>query len=215
MSKVLIIGAGGVGRVVVHKCAQLKDVFTDVVLASRTKAKCDEIAKEVEEMVGVKVLTEQVDADDSKQTAALIKKHKPDLVLNVALPALVTALITQLDASHRLQARTHAQPPLPLAHQWMALLRQRLEAGQPLPAIADSAAILGATTRTLQRACIQSYGRSPIALRRLVLAQAARRRLALGEPVSRVSADLGFSSSGHLGRLLRAVDETDDGVWAQ
>jgi len=132
-----------------------------------------------------------------------------------ALPALVTALITQLDASHRLQARTHAQPPLPLAHQWMALLRQRLEAGQPLPAIADSAAILGATTRTLQRACIQSYGRSPIALRRLVLAQAARRRLALGEPVARVSADLGFSSSGHLGRLLRAVDEADDGVWAQ
>jgi saccharopine dehydrogenase (NAD+, L-lysine-forming) len=72
--------------VVVHKCAQLKDVFTDVVLASRTKSKCDEIAKEVEEMVGVKVTTEQVDADDSKQTAALIKKHRPDLVLNVALP---------------------------------------------------------------------------------------------------------------------------------
>ncbi|MNI78531.1 Helix-turn-helix domain protein [compost metagenome] len=74
-----------------------------------------------------------------------------------------------------------------------------------MPAIAESANALGATTRTLQRACLDAYGQSPIALRRKMLAQAARQRLDLGEPVARVSAELGFSSSGHLGRLLRAV----------
>lgn len=128
-----------------------------------------------------------------------------------ALPMLVQALIAQLDAGSRLQARTRApQPPLPLARQWLALLRDRLDAGLPLPAIAESASMLGATTRSLQRACIETYGRSPITLRRFVLAQTARRRLALGESVASVSADLGFSSSGHLGRLLRAVHAGDD-----
>ena len=47
MSKVLIIGAGGVGRVVVHKCAQRSDIFSEITLASRTQSKCDEIAAEI------------------------------------------------------------------------------------------------------------------------------------------------------------------------
>ena len=124
-----------------------------------------------------------------------------------ALPMLVAALITQLDANHRLQAQARvAQAPLPMARQWLALLRSRLEDGLPLPAIAASASALGATTRTLQRACQEAYGLSPITLRRRILAQAARQRIALGEPLARVSAELGFSSSGHLGRLLRSVD---------
>ncbi len=82
MPKVLIIGAGGVGAVVAHKCAQVPEVFTDIVIASRTKAKCDALAKQLPR----KVTTAQVDADNVPQTVALIKKHKPDLVLNVALP---------------------------------------------------------------------------------------------------------------------------------
>ena len=86
MSKLLIIGAGGVGRVVAHKCAQLKDVFTDIMLASRTKSRCDEIAAEIEEMQGVKMRTAALDADDPKNTVALIRQFEPDLVLNVALP---------------------------------------------------------------------------------------------------------------------------------
>lgn len=86
MSKLLIIGAGGVGKVVVHKCAQLSDVFSEILLASRTKSRCDEIAKEVKEMVGVSVRTAALDADDSKNTVALIREFRPDLVLNVALP---------------------------------------------------------------------------------------------------------------------------------
>jgi saccharopine dehydrogenase (NAD+, L-lysine-forming) len=82
MSKVLIIGAGGVSNVVVHKCAQVSEVFSEIVLASRTKAKCDAIARSLKRTIQ----TEQVDADDVQQLVKLIKKHRPDLVLNVALP---------------------------------------------------------------------------------------------------------------------------------
>jgi saccharopine dehydrogenase (NAD+, L-lysine-forming) len=83
MSKVLIIGAGGVGRVVVHKCAQAKDVFTAITLASRTQAKCDDIAAEIK---GYPVKTAQVDADNVPELVALLKKEEPALVINVALP---------------------------------------------------------------------------------------------------------------------------------
>ncbi len=82
MSKVLIIGAGGVGNVVVKKCAQVPEVFSEIVLASRTLGKCEQIASGV----GANIVTEQVDADDSGQVAALVKKHKPQLIINVALP---------------------------------------------------------------------------------------------------------------------------------
>ncbi len=82
MAKVLIIGAGGVGNVVVKKCVQVPEVFSEIVLASRTKSKCDKIASEVSRPI----LTEQVNADDAGQVAALIRKHKPSLVINVALP---------------------------------------------------------------------------------------------------------------------------------
>lgn len=83
MSKVLIIGAGGVSNVVVKKCAMLPEVFTKIVLASRTKSKCDQIASEITNM---EVLTEQVDADYSEQVVKVIEKHQPELVINVALP---------------------------------------------------------------------------------------------------------------------------------
>jgi saccharopine dehydrogenase (NAD+, L-lysine-forming) len=83
MSKVLIIGAGGVGRVVVHKCAQAKEVFTSITLASRTKSKCDAIAAEI---LHFPIKTAQVDADNVPELVALIKQEQPQLVLNVALP---------------------------------------------------------------------------------------------------------------------------------
>lgn len=82
MAKVLIIGAGGVGRVVTHKCAQMSDVFGEVWLASRTKSKCDAIASEIASPVH----TAQVDADNPSEVAALIKKIGADLLVNVALP---------------------------------------------------------------------------------------------------------------------------------
>jgi saccharopine dehydrogenase (NAD+, L-lysine-forming) len=86
MSRVLIIGAGGVGQVVVHKCAQVQSVFTDILLASRTKSKVDRIAKDIESRYGRKISTAQLDADKPANTVKLIKKFKPDLVVNVALP---------------------------------------------------------------------------------------------------------------------------------
>ncbi|TAG56332.1 MAG: saccharopine dehydrogenase family protein [Cytophagales bacterium] len=83
MSKVLIIGAGGVGSVVVHKCAQLPHVFSDILLASRTKSKCDKIASDIG---GGKIKTAQVDADNVPELVAFIKSFNPKLVINVALP---------------------------------------------------------------------------------------------------------------------------------
>lgn len=83
MGKVLIIGAGGVGTVVVHKIAQNPDVFTEIVLASRTQSKCDVIADAIG---GNRIVTDRVDADKVEDLVALFKKHKPDIVVNVALP---------------------------------------------------------------------------------------------------------------------------------
>ncbi len=86
MGKVLIIGAGGVGTVVVHKVAQNPDVFTEIVLASRTKSKCDKIAAEVKARYGIEITTAQVDADVVSELVALFNNYKPELVINVALP---------------------------------------------------------------------------------------------------------------------------------
>ena len=83
MGRVLIIGAGGVGTVVAFKVAQNPDVFTDIMLASRTKSKCDAIAK----TIGVnRISTAQVDADNKEELVALFNSFKPDIVINVALP---------------------------------------------------------------------------------------------------------------------------------
>lgn len=86
MSKVIIIGAGGVGRVVAFKCAQHTDVFSEIILASRTQSKCDVIASDVKKKYTVNIATDQVDADHVDQIVALFKRHQPKLVINVALP---------------------------------------------------------------------------------------------------------------------------------
>lgn len=83
MSRVLIIGAGGVGTVVAYKVAQNSDVFTDIMLASRTKSKCDAIA---EAIGGNKIKTAKVDADNVNDLVKLFNEFKPELVINVALP---------------------------------------------------------------------------------------------------------------------------------
>jgi saccharopine dehydrogenase (NAD+, L-lysine-forming) len=86
MSTVLIIGAGGVGRVVAHKCAQVAEVFSEIHLASRTKSKCDQIAAEITEKTGRTIQTAQVDADHVPELVELIKQVNPAMVINVALP---------------------------------------------------------------------------------------------------------------------------------
>ena len=83
MSKVIIIGAGGVGTVVAYKCAQNPEVFSEIVLASRTLSKCQAIV----DKIGAKNMTaDTVDADSVEQLVALLRRHKPDIVINVALP---------------------------------------------------------------------------------------------------------------------------------
>ena len=86
LSKVLVIGAGGVGSVAVHKMAMNPDIFSHITLASRRVAKCDAIAESVKARTGVTIDTAQVDADDVDATAALIERVKPELVVHLALP---------------------------------------------------------------------------------------------------------------------------------
>lgn len=86
MGRVLIIGAGGVSQVVVHKCAQLPEVFTDIVLASRTEEKCKAIAAQVEKNYNRKIDTAEIDADSVPDLVKLINKVNPFLIINVALP---------------------------------------------------------------------------------------------------------------------------------
>ncbi len=85
MAKALIIGAGGVAQVVVHKCCQNPDIFEEICIASRTKSKCDAL-KEKLNGGPTKIQTAQVDADKTEEVVKLIKEFKPDIVINVALP---------------------------------------------------------------------------------------------------------------------------------
>ena len=86
MSKVLIIGCGGVASVAIHKCCQVPEVFTEICIASRTKSKCDKLAAELAPKTATKITTAQVDADKTEEVIALIKAYQPDLVMNIALP---------------------------------------------------------------------------------------------------------------------------------
>ncbi|RYM11256.1 saccharopine dehydrogenase family protein [Sphingobium cupriresistens] len=86
MSKVLVIGAGGVGSVAVHKMAMNPDIFSHVTLASRRLVSCEKVAESVLARTGVTIDVAQVDADNVAETIALIEKVQPKLVVNLALP---------------------------------------------------------------------------------------------------------------------------------
>jgi saccharopine dehydrogenase (NAD+, L-lysine-forming) len=85
MGKALIIGAGGVASVVVHKCCLNPDTFTEICIASRTKSKCDALKAKLDGG-RTKIQTAQLDADDTQQVIDLIRQFEPDIVINVALP---------------------------------------------------------------------------------------------------------------------------------
>jgi len=85
LGRALIIGAGGVASVVIHKCCQNSEVFEEICIASRTKAKCDAIKAKLDGGK-TKITTAQVDADNVPELVALIKDYNPDIVINVALP---------------------------------------------------------------------------------------------------------------------------------
>lgn len=86
MSRVLVIGCGGVGQVAIQKCCQLDDVFTDLCIASRTVEKCDALKEKLAGKTKTNITTAKVDADSKEELVALIKSYQPDLVMNIALP---------------------------------------------------------------------------------------------------------------------------------
>ncbi|MCB1706438.1 MAG: saccharopine dehydrogenase family protein [Halioglobus sp.] len=143
MSKVMIIGAGGVGAVVAHKCAQLSEVFTEIVLASRTESKCQAIAAQLSRPIR----TAQVDADNVPELVSLLQKERPELVINVALPYQdLTIMDACLEAGvHYLDtANYEPQDTAKFEYHWQWAYRQRfLDAG--LTAILGSGFDPGAT----------------------------------------------------------------------
>lgn len=130
-----------------------------------------------------------------------------DALLAPALEArsaehLVQAIATQLRASRPVPLPSTAGS---LPQRMQRLLALALSHGQPLPAVEAMACELGVSTRQLQRACQLELGASPVEVRRRALAARARALLAQGHSLSQASAQLGFATSGHLTRLLRAV----------
>lgn len=86
MSRVLIVGCGGVASVAVHKCCQNSEIFTDICIASRTVSKCDKLKSELEGKTKTNISTASLNADNVDEIVKLIESYKPDLVLNLALP---------------------------------------------------------------------------------------------------------------------------------
>ena len=86
MSKVLVIGAGGVSSVAVHKMAMNPEIFGEIHIASRTRSKCDAIAASVKQRTGRAISTSEIDAEEVPAMVNLIRREQPDLVVNLALP---------------------------------------------------------------------------------------------------------------------------------
>ena len=86
MGKVMVIGCGGVAGVAIRKCCANSRVFDEVCIASRTLSKGDALKAELEGRTETKITTAQVDAGNVAELTALIKREKPQVVLNLALP---------------------------------------------------------------------------------------------------------------------------------
>jgi saccharopine dehydrogenase (NAD+, L-lysine-forming) len=84
--RIMIIGAGGVATVAAHKCAQVPEVFREIMVASRTLPKCEAMRSDISRRYGRDIRVAQVDADNVSELTALINAFRPDLVLNLALP---------------------------------------------------------------------------------------------------------------------------------
>ena len=127
MGKVLIIGAGGVASVAAHKVAQNPDVFTEVMIASRTKSKCDALVKAIG---NPNIKTAKVDADNVDELVALFNEFKPEIVMNLALPyqdltimeACLKAGVNYLDtANYEPRDEAHFE------YSWQWAYRERFE----------------------------------------------------------------------------------------
>ena len=86
MSRVIIIGCGGVSKVAIHKCCQHSDIFTDLCIASRTKSKCDEVKAELDGKTKTRITTKHIDANSFDELMTLFNEFKPELVMNLGMP---------------------------------------------------------------------------------------------------------------------------------
>ncbi len=130
MSRAMIIGAGGVAGVVINKCCQNSDVFTEIMIASRTKAKCDAFKEKLQPTTKTVITTAQVDADNVEELTALIKSYNPEIVINVALPyqdlhimdACLAAGVNYLDT-----ANYEPEDTAKFEYSWQWAYRERFE----------------------------------------------------------------------------------------
>lgn len=127
MGKALIIGAGGVAGVVVHKCCQNPDVFSDICIASRTVSKCDALK---DKLAGSKtnISTAALNADDTQQVIDLIRAYGPDIVINVALPYQdLTIMDACLETKvHYLDTANYEPPDIPkFEYKWQWAYRDK------------------------------------------------------------------------------------------
>lgn len=140
MSKALIIGAGGVAGVVIHKCCQNPEVFKEILIASRTVSKCDAYKANVEKEQGsnplygkdtfTKISTARVDADNTEELIELINGFQPDIVINVALPYQDLTIMDACLATKTDYLDTANYEPLDTAkfeYKWQWAYREKFE----------------------------------------------------------------------------------------
>ena len=130
MGKCMIIGCGGVASVAIHKCCQNSDVFTEIMIASRTKSKCDKLKAELEGKTKTIIHTAQVDADKVDELVALINQFKPDVVLNLALPYQDLTIMDACLATKTHYVDTANYEPLDTAkfeYKWQWAYKERFE----------------------------------------------------------------------------------------
>ncbi|SHI35861.1 saccharopine dehydrogenase family protein [Parasporobacterium paucivorans] len=132
MGKALIIGCGGVASVAIHKCCQNSEVFTEIMIASRTKSKCDALKEKLKNSKTI-IHTAQVDADNVEELIELINGFKPDVVLNLALPYQDLSIMDACLATKTSYVDTANYEPLDTAkfeYKWQWAYRERFrEAG--------------------------------------------------------------------------------------
>lgn len=130
MGKAMIIGCGGVASVAIHKCCQNSEVFTELCLASRTKAKCDALRDKLAPTTATKISTAQVDANNVEELTRLLQAEKPDVVLNLALPyqdlsimeACLAARVPYVDT-----ANYEPEDTAKFEYKWQWAYRERFE----------------------------------------------------------------------------------------
>lgn len=130
MSKAMIIGAGGVAGVVIRKCCQNSDVFSEIMIATRTVSKADAYKKQLEGKTKTKIHTATVDADNVDELVELINKFKPSIVINVALPYQDLTIMDACLATKTAYLDTANYEPLDTAkfeYKWQWDYRERFE----------------------------------------------------------------------------------------